>query len=80
MYNFVLVVDTTYATTAAITLPSRTPDIDYMPTTQYVEGGGVVAEADVFDNTTTTFQITRQVVRNNVLMLRYVAVGELVRA
>lgn len=75
----VIITGTTYATTAYIPLPTGFPPIAFIPTTQYIQGGGGLLEAQIKDNTTSTVQINRIAVTYNVLKLRYRAVGDLVR-
>ena len=75
----VVITGTTYATTAYIPLPAGFPPIAYMPTTQFIQGGGGLLQANAKANTTTTVQINRTAVKYNVLKLRYRAVGEIVR-
>lgn len=73
-------IQTTWAaSTSIIPLPAGFPPIAYIPTTQYLQGGGGLLEADVRRNDADGVQINVQAVKYNVLKLHYRGVGQLVR-
>lgn len=75
-----IMLETTWAaSTSIIPIPSGFPDISTVPTTQYLIGTNEVKEVSVRRNDADGVQINYQGVKYNVLRLRYLAVGELVR-
>jgi len=75
-----ILLDTTWAaSTSIIPLPGGSPDIAFVPTTQYLIGTDQMMEVEVRRNDVDGVQINYQGVQYNILRLRYRAVGELVR-
>ena len=81
-----IIVGTTVATTTVgsdpgmITLPSHFGHIASVATTAYLEGGGQLLETHVKKYTTNAVRVNRQMVKYNILKLRYSEVGTLLRA
>lgn len=75
-----IILGTTWtASTSIIPLPDGSPDISFVPTTQYLIGTDRIFEVNVRRNDDDGVQINYQGVKYNILRLRYLAVGELVR-
>lgn len=75
-----IVIETTWAAaTSYIPIPTGL-DIASIPTTQYLQGGGGLLEADVLKYKAGGVQINKAAVKYNVLKLEYAVVGTLVRA
>lgn len=75
----IMIATTWDASTSYIPLPTGCADIASVPTTQYLQGVDQIREVTIRNNTATGIQLTYQAVKYNVLKLKYVAVGDLVR-
>lgn len=80
MENVDIVIETTWAaSTSYIPLPDGFAPIDWAPTTLWLQGADGIIQANKRNTKSTGVQINYQAVKYNVLKLRYMAVGELVR-
>jgi len=79
MISVEIPITTTYATTEYIPIPSGYPDIDSIPTTQYLQGSDGLVAVNVKDYTTSSVQINHTAVKHNILKLHYEEVGLLTR-
>lgn len=78
--NIDIVIETTWAaSTSYIPVPTGL-DVAHIATTQYLQGGGGLLEADVRKYKARGVQINKAAVKYNLLKLEYAQVGTLVRA
>lgn len=83
MHMIDIVLGTTYATTSPISLPAGMPLIGYVEASttgvHFLQGAGVIADMQVLDYGEDHIHINVQAVQNNIVKLKYRAVGEFVR-
>lgn len=77
MISVDIVIGTTYTTTEYIPIPDEYPDIESIPTTQYLQGADGIRAVEIKANTTSTVQINYKAVKYNILKLHYSEVGPL---
>ncbi|MBC8521044.1 MAG: hypothetical protein H8D26_03510 [Methanomicrobia archaeon] len=74
-----IVATTAYATAATLHLPAGALPIAYVPTTQYIQGIDGLVATTVTTYDATTVSLNHAIGKYNVVKLRYLAVGQLVR-
>lgn len=74
-----IVATTAYLTAASLHLPDGALPIAYVPTTQYIQGIDGLVATTVTTYDATTVSLNHAIGKYNVVKLKYLAVGGLVR-